>query len=198
MNVEFNGSLNDFRAMMLRLQNRHGGDEWILPSGGRLRVEERPSFDPTIHLSWVVSIPIDLDGSNRRHATIQAFRRGERSIVLLEDGRRIASSGTSEVLGPDRAIGPLLYELCQELQRQINDWCSPPRRDDRIPTTDDGLDPLDRKIIAVVRRTEDEGLRATDELVASRLPLNPKTDQSYHRVTISRRRNRMRDKGINV
>ena len=197
MNVEFNGSLNDFRSLMLRLQNQHGG-EWILPSGGRLRVEERPTPDPTIHSSWVISIPIDVDGSNRRHATIQAFRRGERSIVLLEDGRRIASSGTSEVLGPDRVIGPLFGELCQEFQCQMNDWGSPPRGDDRIPATKDGLDPLDRKIMAVVRRIDDEGLKATDELVACRLPLNPKTEQSYHRVTISRRRNRMRDNGIKV
>jgi hypothetical protein len=198
MNAEFDGSLNDFRALMLHLQNGHGGSEWNLPSGGRLRVEEGPSFDPTIHLSWVISIPIDVDGSNRRHATIQAFRRGERSIVLLEDGQRIASSGASEILGRDRAIGPLFDELCQELRREMNRWYSSARGSAPTPQADDGLDPLDRKIITVVRRIEDEGLRATDELVASRLSLNPKTNQSYHRITISRRRNRMRDNGINV
>jgi len=60
------------------------------------------------------------------------------------------------------------------------------------------LDPLDRKIIEVVYCIEDQGLTATDELVARRLPPNPNTGEPYHRVTISRRRNKMRDKGHQV
>jgi len=59
---------------------------------------------------------------------------------------------------------------------------------------DNTLDPLDRKIIEVVYCIEDEGLTATDELVAGRLPPNPRTGESYHRVTINRRRNKIRDK----
>jgi hypothetical protein len=69
---------------------------------------------------------------------------------------------------------------------------------DLHPVTDDTLDPLDRKIIQVVREIEDEGLRATDERVAKRLPLNPDTSESYHRVTINKRRNSMRDKYYKV
>jgi len=69
---------------------------------------------------------------------------------------------------------------------------------DLHPVTDDTLDPLDRKIIQVVREIEDEGLRATDERVAKRLPLNPVTSEPYHRVTINRRRNSMRDKHYKV
>jgi len=60
------------------------------------------------------------------------------------------------------------------------------------------LDPLDRKIIEAVRRIEDEGLNATDNLVAARLPLNPKTNASYHRVTINKRRCKLRDRGYKV
>lgn len=62
----------------------------------------------------------------------------------------------------------------------------------------DMLDPLDHKIIEVVCRLEDGGRKATDELVARRLPLNPKTDEPYHRVTINKRRCALRDKGYKV
>lgn len=61
------------------------------------------------------------------------------------------------------------------------------------------LDPLDRKIIEVVRQIEEQGLRATDDLVAKRLPvMNPNTSKPYHRVTINRRRCKLRDKCIKV
>jgi len=63
---------------------------------------------------------------------------------------------------------------------------------------DNTLDPLDRKITEVVYWLEDQGRKATDELVAKWLPPNPNTGESYHRVTISRRRNKMRDKGHQV
>jgi len=63
---------------------------------------------------------------------------------------------------------------------------------------DNTLDPLDRKIIEVVYCIEDQGLTATDELVARRLPPNPDTGEPYHRLTINRRRNKMRDKGYQV
>ena len=68
------------------------------------------------------------------------------------------------------------------------------------PTThdDDRLDAVDRKIIEVVQKLEHVGLRPTDELVASKLPRNPKTDLSYHRVTVNKRRCRLRDIGYNV
>lgn len=61
------------------------------------------------------------------------------------------------------------------------------------------LDPLDRKIIEAVRQIEEQGLRATDELVAKRLPvMNPNASKPYHRVTINRRRCKLRDKCIKV
>jgi hypothetical protein len=63
---------------------------------------------------------------------------------------------------------------------------------------DDRLDAVDRKIIEVVEKLERTGLRPTDELVASRLPPNPQTDLSYHRVTINKRRCKLREKGYNV
>jgi hypothetical protein len=63
---------------------------------------------------------------------------------------------------------------------------------------DAGLDAVDRKIIEVVEKLERAGLRATDELVASKLPPNPQTDLSYHRVTVNKRRCKLRDKGYNV
>lgn len=66
-------------------------------------------------------------------------------------------------------------------------------------TSDDaGLDAVDRKIIDIVEQLERAGLRATDELVASKLPPNPQTDLSYHRVTVNKRRCKLRDKGYNV
>jgi hypothetical protein len=63
---------------------------------------------------------------------------------------------------------------------------------------DAGLDAVDRKIIEVVEKLERAGLRATDELVASKLPPNPQTELSYHRVTVNKRRCKLRDKGYNV
>jgi hypothetical protein len=115
---------------MFYLESQHGGCEWALPSGARLVIQRSPDTDPTVHASWVVSIPIDVDGSNKRHATIQAFKRAEGSVVLVDDRQRITSSGQSQVLGPDRAIGPLFHELCHELQRQVDLWAPPPTRVD--------------------------------------------------------------------
>jgi len=63
---------------------------------------------------------------------------------------------------------------------------------------DNDLDSLDRAIIKFVRQIEEEGLKATDERVAARSPLNPQTDESYHRVTINKRRCKLRDKGFEV
>jgi len=63
---------------------------------------------------------------------------------------------------------------------------------------DSDLKPLDRAIIKVVRQIEDEGLKATDERVATRLSPNPQTNESYHRVTISRHRCKLRDRGFEV
>jgi len=207
MELNFNGSLEHFHSLMLRLKTRHGGDEWTLPSGARLVIKERSHSDPTLPMkSWVVSIPIDVDGSNQRHATIQAFSLDEKSTqVIFQDSRSISqnqsSLGEIQVLGLDKAIGPLFDQLCQELQRHMNDWAPPPTREDRAdlsPMINDGLDPLDHKIIEVVRQIEDEGLKATDHLVALRLPLNPTTYEPYHRITINKRRNKMRDKGYRV
>jgi hypothetical protein len=130
MELHFNASLNDFRSLMSRLSLRHGGHEWTLPSGARLVVEKRPVTDPNT-LAWVVSIPLDLDGSNTRHATVHAISRGERStVVLFHDSRTISqnplSLGEIQDLSPDRAIGsPLVHELFQELQRQMNAWAPP-------------------------------------------------------------------------
>jgi len=64
--------------------------------------------------------------------------------------------------------------------------------------TDDTLDPIDREIIKIVPKIECGGRRATDELVAARLPPNPKTGESYHRVTVNRRRCKLRDRGFKV
>jgi hypothetical protein len=70
--------------------------------------------------------------------------------------------------------------------------------EDPVALDDDRLDAVDRKIIEVVQKLEQAGLRATDELVASRLPPNPQTDLSYHRVTVNKRRCKLREKGYNV
>jgi hypothetical protein len=70
--------------------------------------------------------------------------------------------------------------------------------EDPVALDDDRLDAVDRKIIEVVQKLERAGLRPTDELVASKLPRNPKTDVSYHRVTVNKRRCRLRDIGYNV
>lgn len=67
-----------------------------------------------------------------------------------------------------------------------------------VALDDDRLDAVDRKIIEVVEKLERAGLRATDELVASKIPRSPRTDLSYHRVTVNRRRCKLRDKGYNV
>jgi hypothetical protein len=67
-----------------------------------------------------------------------------------------------------------------------------------VALEDDRLDAVDRKIIEVVAKLERAGLRPTDELVASNLPPNPHTDLSYHRVTVNKRRCKLRDKGYNV
>jgi hypothetical protein len=69
---------------------------------------------------------------------------------------------------------------------------------DSAALTDDRLDAVDRKIIEVVEKLERAGLRTTDELVASKLPPNPQTDLSYHRVTVNKRRCKLRDRGYNV
>ena len=69
---------------------------------------------------------------------------------------------------------------------------------DSAALDDDRLDAVDRKIIEVVEKLERSGLRPTDELVASRLPPNPQTDLSYHRVTVNKRRCKLREKGYNV
>jgi hypothetical protein len=112
---------------MRYLESLHKGREWTLPSGARLRIDERPDSDPTLQLmSWVVSLPLDVDGSNKRHATIQAFQRCGRSVILLQDGHRITSSGESQDLGPDHSIGPLFDELCRYLQREMRAWAPSP------------------------------------------------------------------------
>ena len=69
---------------------------------------------------------------------------------------------------------------------------------DPVALDDRTLDAVDRKIIEVVQKLEQAGVRATDELVASRLPPNPQTDISYHRVTVNKRRCKLREKGYNV
>jgi len=212
MEVNFNGSLKHFQSLMSRLHTQHGGYEWALSSGERLVIRARSYSDPTVMLSWVVTIPIDVEGSNKRCALIQAFSRDEHSaVVLFQDSRTISPNPTSlgdiQVLGPDRAIGPPFDQLCQELQRHMNAWAPPPTepppstreaRGAPFFTTGDGLDPLDHKIIEVVRQIENEGLKATDSLVALRLSLNPTTYEPYHRITINKRRNKMRDKGYRV
>jgi len=70
--------------------------------------------------------------------------------------------------------------------------------EDPVALDDDRLDAVDRKIIEVVQNLERAGLRPTDELVASKLPRNPQTDVSYHRVTVNKRRCKLRDKGYSV
>jgi hypothetical protein len=130
MNLTLDLTLDDFRSLMLLLETQHGGTQWTLPSGARLVIQRAPDADPALHASWVVSIPIDVDGSNRRHATIQAFKRAAGCVVLVEDRQRITSSGQCQLLDPDRAIGPLLHELCHELQRQIDLWAPPPTKVD--------------------------------------------------------------------
>ena len=70
--------------------------------------------------------------------------------------------------------------------------------EDPVAPDDDRLDAVDRKIIEIVQKLEQAGLRATDELVASKIPRSPRTDLSYHRVTVNRRRCKLRDKGYNV
>jgi hypothetical protein len=70
--------------------------------------------------------------------------------------------------------------------------------EDSAALNDHTLDAVDRKIIEIVEKLERAGVRPTDELVANRLPPNPKTDLSYHRVTVNKRRCRLRDKGYNV
>jgi len=67
-----------------------------------------------------------------------------------------------------------------------------------VALDDQMLDAVDRKIIEVVEKLERAGLRPTDELVASKIPRSPRTDLSYHRVTVNRRRCKLRDKGYNV
>ena len=67
-----------------------------------------------------------------------------------------------------------------------------------VAEADRTLDAVDRKIIEVVAQLERAGVRATDELVAARLPRNPKTDLSYHRVSVNKRRCKLRDKGYQV
>ena len=69
---------------------------------------------------------------------------------------------------------------------------------DTAALTDERLDSVDRKIIEVVEKLGRAGLRPTDELVASRLPPNPQTDLSYHRVTVNKRRCKLREKGYSV
>lgn len=68
----------------------------------------------------------------------------------------------------------------------------------QVAEADRTLDAVDRKIIEVVAQLERAGVRATDELVAARLPRNPKTDLSYHRVSVNKRRCKLRDKGYQV
>jgi len=63
---------------------------------------------------------------------------------------------------------------------------------------DSGLDALDRKIIEVVEKLWRAGVRATDDVVALRLPPNPKTELPRSRVTVNRRRCRLRDRGYKV
>ena len=70
--------------------------------------------------------------------------------------------------------------------------------EDSVTANDDRLDAVDRNLIKVVERLERAGLRPTDELVASNMHPNPKTELSYNRVTINRRRCKLRDKGYNV
>jgi hypothetical protein len=70
--------------------------------------------------------------------------------------------------------------------------------EDPVALDDRTLDAVDRKIIEVVEKLERAGLRPTDELVASKIPRSPRTDLSYHRVTVNRRRCKLRDKGYNV
>jgi hypothetical protein len=70
--------------------------------------------------------------------------------------------------------------------------------EDSVTAKDDRLDAVDRNLIKVVERLERAGLRPTDELVASKMHPNPRTELSYNRVTINRRRGKLRDKGYNV
>jgi hypothetical protein len=131
MQADFHGSLDNFRALMSYLHSQHGGDEWTLPSGARLVIRERSYSDPTIHASWVVTVPLDVGGPNKRCATIQAFSRDEKSaVVLFQDHRSISPNrntlGEIHVLDPERAVGPLFDELCQELQRHMHEWAPPP------------------------------------------------------------------------
>jgi len=69
-----------------------------------------------------------------------------------------------------------------------------------VPPGLSDLDPVDRAIIETVHKIEDrEKLKATDELVALRLPvMSPQTGVPYTRETINKRRNKLRGKGYNV
>ena len=88
-------------------------------------------------------------------------------------------------------IGRAFEEFCQmvigeaELPAQASEYV-------------DDLDAIDRKIVEVVQEIEATGRIATDELVAKHLPLNPDKQEPYHRVTINRRRNKLRDRGYEV
>jgi len=101
------------------------------------------------------------------------------------------------------AIGPAFEEFCEmivsEMRRWIEEHPEPARTEAGGEAADDRLDPVDRKIIEVVRQIESEGLRATDELVALRLPvLSPRTGEPYSRKTINTRRNKLRERGYEV
>jgi hypothetical protein len=197
MEANFHGSLDHFRSLMSYLRDQQGGREWTLPSGARLVIEERPPSDPTISKSWVVSLPLDVDGSNRRHAVIQAFSRGENSaVVILQDGRTISpnphSLGEIQVLGPDRAIGPAFGELCQELQRHMNDWAPPPTEpptgSNPTPVKDPGdghfAYPLEKRraIVQHYRADRRKGIITNkDRWACHRYNISGKTLQRYER-----------------
>ena len=192
--------------MMLSLQSQYCA-VWTSSTGDRLRfnsVARTEHVDLTLYVPWFVSL-VDDEGAPTGHlAMIQAFKRGDRVQVFFRDGfiyNRGRLGAMVRNLGQERAIGPAFDRFVQEILHQMNVWAPLPIREDKsdpAPATHAGLDPLDHKIIEVVRQIEHEGRQATDTLVASRLPSNPRTDMSYHRVTISKRRNRMRDKGHKV
>ena len=96
---------------------------------------------------------------------------------------------------------PLPEPVISEGPRQQAESIPPAAAPDaagQLAEADRALDAVDRKIIEVVAQLERSGVRATDELVATRLPRNPKTDLSYHRVSVNKRRCKLRDKGYKV
>jgi len=161
----------------------------FVPIGGDARVTYT-DVTPSTRGSWsIISL-----GHSEQRGVIEAYEQPDgKTVVHFIDGYQPDAAWVErEPIGA--AFAEFVEFVIAEIQ-QIGTSKEESQDATEAGREENGLSKIERKIIEIVAQLRDEDLIATDERVAARLPPNPKTEKSYHRVTVNGWRIKLREKG---